>query len=381
MKDFTFYNPTRMEFGKDKEKNIGQFVSEFGYQKVLIIYGSERVKKNGLFEKVITSLDSKNIEFIDIGGVVSNPLLSKVNEAIKLAREKSVDAILAVGGGSVLDTAKAVAAGVKYDGDVWDFFCGKATVQEALPMFSILTLAATGSEMDPYGVVMNDETKEKYTIISPYLYPKVSVINPELMSTVTKDYLAYSAVDIISHCLDSYFTAKYMPELNRTIIENLIKTVMRTTEILLENPNNYDARAEFAWSSSMALNGITFVGGEGYAYDSHMLEHSVSALYDVPHGAGLAVTLPACMKWDSKQNSAPYKRFAKEVFGLIEVDEGIEALESWFKKIGAPTTLEELNIPREAINDIAENALGLVSVFGFTDRLPKKTMIEILELA
>lgn len=196
MKEFTFFNPTRIEFGNGKENNIGQYIDEYGCKTVLVVYGSERIKRNGLFDKVTNSLKESKIEFVEIGGVVSNPLLSKVNEAIAVAKEKKVDAVLGIGGGSVLDSVKAIAAGTRYDGDVWDFYAGKADVQDALPLFAIMTLAATGSEMNPFSVVTNDDTKEKPALHSPFLFPKISVISPELMASVPDNYLAYSAVDI-----------------------------------------------------------------------------------------------------------------------------------------------------------------------------------------
>ncbi|MCP4148127.1 MAG: iron-containing alcohol dehydrogenase [bacterium] len=381
MRNFTFYNPTRIEFGKGKENNIGNYIKEHGYKKVLVLYGSERIKRNGLFERVSNSLKQNDIEFVEVGGVVSNPLLSKVNEAIGVAKESNVDSVLAVGGGSVLDSVKAIAAGAKYEGDVWDFFIGKAVVKDALPLFSIMTLAATGSEMNQYGVVTHDETKEKPIIMSPMLFPKVSVVNPELMATVTKDYLAYSAVDIFAHCLDLYFSAAYLPDFNKALIENILRTVVKTTEILLENAGDYDARAEFAWASTVALNGLTFSGAHGNTYDTHMIEHAMSALFNVAHGAGLAVVLPAWMKWHNAKNPAQYERFAKEVFGVAGVKEGIDKLEAWFKKNGAPVTLEEAKIPGEAISDLADNAYGLAKMWGLGELYSTESIAEILELA
>lgn len=334
-----------------------------------------------MFDRVSSSLKESEIEYIEIGGVVSNPLLSKVYEAIKVAEKHQVDSILAVSGGSVLDSVKTIAAGAKYDGDVWDFYIGKAVIQDALPLFSILTLAATGSEMNQFAVVTNDETKEKPVIMSPQIFPKVSVVNPELMATVAKDYLAYSAVDIFAHCLDLYFTATYLPNFNKALLESILKTVMNTTEILLENEDDYDARAEFAWVSSIALCGLTFSGVAGNSYDTHMIEHAMSALFNVAHGAGLAVVLPAWMKWHNQKNPAQYERFAQEVFCVKGVLEGIHQLEAWFKKIGAPVTLAEANIPRETISNIADNAYGFATLLGINELYPKETIVDILELA
>jgi hypothetical protein len=381
MRDFTFFNPTRIEFGKGKEANIGQYLKEFGANSALILYGSDRVKRNGLLDRVATSLEEQGITFAEMGGVISNPLLSHVRDAIKIAKENSLQAVVAVGGGSVLDSAKTIAAGAKYDGDVWDFFVGKAVVEEAIPVFSVLTLAATGSEMNAYGVVTNDETWQKFAIGSPLLFPKVSVINPELMATVSLEYLAYSAVDIFSHCLDLYFTAGYLPEFNAELIENILKTVMRTTGVLLDNPDEYDARGEFAWASTMALNGNTFVGVEGNTYDTHMIEHAMSALYNVPHGAGLAVVLPAWLKSIKNQIPERFERFATKVFGVENSDAGIARLTEWFSAIGAPVTFAEAGIPADAVDSIAENAFDNAKLWQMDRMYPQERIADILKLA
>ena len=381
MRDFSLFNPTRIEFGKDKENNIGQYVSEYGVKKVLLVYGSNRIKHSGLFDRVAASLAEKRIEFVELGGVVSNPVLSKVNEGIELARKEQVDGVLAVGGGSVLDSVKAIAAGAKYDGDVWDFFVFKAIPSDALPLFSIITLAATGSEMNNGGVVMNEGTKEKFALVGPALFPKVSIINPELQASVGRDYLAYSAADIFAHCLDLYFTASYMPEFTNTHIENILRTVIRTTEALLDNSDDYNARGEFAWAATQALNGSTLAGVEGNSYDTHVVEHAMSALFNIAHGAGLSIVMPAWMKWHKHKNPAQYERFAKEVFNVEGADEGIKQLEAWFRKINTPVTLAEGHIPREAISDLAENAHGLATTWGMGALYTKESIVEILELA
>ena len=216
-----------------------------------------------------------------------------------------------------------------------------------------MTLSATASEMNGNSVVINDETKQKYSIASVLINPKVSVINPELMATVSKEYLAYSAVDVISHCIEVYFTASVHPRFNSRIVESIIKTIMETTEILLENPNDYDARAEFAWAAIQGLNGLTPAGTKDGSFPNHMIEHSLSALFNVAHGAGLAVVIPAWMKWYKEQNISQFKRFAKEIFNSDDENVGIEKLENWFAKIGAPITLAELTIPKNRIEDLA----------------------------
>ena len=371
MENFSFYNPTQIEFGKDKEKNIGKYISKNGIKKVLIVYGSQRVKKDGLFDTVINSLKEHNIDFVDIGGVISNPILSTVKEAIKLAIEKKVEAILSIGGGSVLDSSKAIAVGALYDGDVWDFFTSKEQIKKALPIFDIITLAATGSEMNGYAVVTNEKTKQKFSIWSPLVYPKVSVINPELQKSVSKEYLVYSATDIIAHTIEGYFTAKIQPKYMSRQVENIIKTVIETTEILIKNPDDYSARGEFAWAATNALNGTTTVGTSGFSFPNHLIEHALSALYNVPHGAGLSVVIPAWAKWYYKENEAQFIRFAKEIFGKNTALEGIEALESWFNKIGTPTRLNQFGLDKSNISDIIEN-------LSFQEEFSKEDLEQIL---
>jgi len=381
MNDFTYYNPTKIEFGKNKEENIGQYIKEADISKVLLVYGMGSIKSNGLYEKIIASLEKNNIAYEELDGIVSNPLLSRVYDGVKIAKEQKVEAILAVGGGSVADSAKAIAAGAKYDGDVWDFFINKAQITEALPVFTVMTLAATASEMNGNSVVMNELTQQKYSISSVLVNPVVSVINPELMASVSPEYLAYSAVDIIAHTIEVYFTASVHPKFNSRVVESIIKTVIETTEILLENPNDYDARAEFAWVAIQALNGLTPAGTAGGSFPNHMIEHSLSALYNVAHGAGLAVVIPAWMKWHKEKNIKQYERFAKEIFGATSADKGIELLENWFAKIGAPVTLKDAGIPREGIKALAQNANGTAIVWGMSELYSVETITEILEKA
>ena len=381
MNDFTYYNPTKIEFGREKENNIGQYIKESKIEKVLLVYGTGSIKKNGLYNRIIDSLNANAIEYEELSGVVSNPLLSKVNEGIKIVKENKIQAVLGVGGGSVADSAKAIAVGAKYDGDVWDFFIQKAQITQALPVFTVMTLSATASEMNGNSVVMNDETSQKYSISSVLVNPVVSVINPELMATVSKDYLAYSAVDIIAHSIEVYFTASVHPHFNSRIVESIIKTVMETTTVLLENPADYNARAEFAWVAIQALNGLTPAGTEGGNFPNHMIEHSLSALYNVAHGAGLSIVIPAWMKWYKNQNPTQFKRFAKEIFNEDDSAKGIEKLENWFAEIGSPVSLKDANIPRNGINALAENASETAKMWGMGDVYTKNTIVDILEKA
>lgn len=381
MNPFSFYNPTRIEFGSGKEATIGEHLAASNVSKVLLCYGSERIKNDGLFDVVAHSLAAQGIEFVALGGIVSNPVLSKVREGVELARAHDVGAVLSVGGGSVLDSAKAIAAGARYAGDVWDLFIGEGALTSALPLFAILTLAATGSEMNPYGVVTNEATNEKLSIGNDHTRPKVSILSPARMAGVTRDYLVYSAADIISHLIEVYFTATVQPRLQSRLVESLINTVIDTTQILLDNPADESARGEFAWAATLAQNGLTFSGCAGFSYPNHAIEHSLSALFNVPHGAGLSVVMPAWMKWYQDQNKPQFERFAKSVFGLESAEEGIAALERWFDEIGTPTRLHQLDIAESDLPAIVGNVQINVKAFGIADTYPPHVVTDILKRA
>ena len=380
MFDFTFHNPVKIEFGRGKERNIGLYMREFDAKRTLLIYGSDRIKKDGLFDTVAASLKENGIEFIELGGVVSNPVLSKVYEGIELARKFNADSVLSVGGGSCLDSAKAIAAGALYEGDVWDFFTGKDP-SRALKIFDIITLAATGSEMNSGAVVTNEATKQKFAIHGDVLYPLVSVVNPQLQASVSREYLVYSAADIIAHSIEGYFTASVQPSIINLYIEANIKTVMKTTEILLAGPDNYDARAEFAWAATMALNGLTYVGTHGYSYPNHMLEHAMSAVVNCAHGAGLAVIMPAWMKWYKSRNLSAFERFAHEIFGVNSADEGITAFKTWLSKIGAPVSLKSVGIEGETLEEVVNLAYDYAVNWRKDKLYTKENIKEIFELA
>jgi len=379
MTPFTYHNPTRIEFGPNTEERIGEWLKADGISRVLLVYGTGSIHQNGLYSRVIKSLHDAGVEVSELGGVVSNPILSKVYEGIKQSRAFKAQAILGVGGGSVIDSTKAIAVGVNHDGDVWDFFTGKQTIEAALPVYTIVTLAAAASEMNGNSVITNEATQQKYSIGSPHIYPRLSVVNPELMKTVSKDYLAYSAADIIAHSIETYFTATDHPHFQSRLVESIIKSVIELTERLIEHPEDYDARAEFAWVSSQALNGLTTSGTGGGQWPNHMIEHALSALFNIPHGAGLSIVMPAWMSWHKNKNLPQYERFAKEVFGKNTADEGITSLKRWFGSIGTPISLSQVNIPKEMIPAIAENAHALGMVWGMGESYSVKDIIDILE--
>ena len=380
MFDFTFHNPTKIIFGAGKESLIGSELNAAGITRVLLVHGRNSVIKSGLLDRVLASLKGANIGCTQFGGVVSNPVLSHTREGVALAKRDQVEAILSVGGGSVLDEAKAIAVGALSDSDVWQFFVGKE-VERALPVFTILTIAATGSEMNGNSVVTNAETKQKYNISSPHVYPRVSILNPELTHSVPLNYTAYSAVDAIAHVIEGYFTKQPGTHLQDRLVEGIIKTVIETTDLIMAEPTHAKARASFMWAATLALNGLTPAGIGAYSFPNHMIEHAMSGIYNIPHGAGLSIVMPAWMKWYLPKNPSQFARFAKEIFGLDSGEAGIAALEQWFVAIKSPVRLGEVDIPAADIGTIAENAEGLAKQWGIGDLYPKATIGEILRLA
>jgi len=383
MENFVFYNPTKLVFGKNTVEQIGEYLKKDKIKKVLLLAGGGSIKKNGVYEKVVRSLIENSIEKVEVWGVRANPVVSKVREAIDVARKEKVDAILAVGGGSVIDSGKAVAAGVMYEGDVWDFYQGKATPKDALPLYTILTLSATGTEMNGGTVVTNEELLEKFSFWSVHTFPKVSIVDPEVQYSLPPHQTVNGAVDAISHVMEYYFDGAKRTDLIDRVDESIILTLMETTEALLNDPKDYDARANFALSTTLALNGISGLGHRGGDWSSHAIEHALSALNpEVAHGAGLAVVFPAWMKYVYKANPTKFRRFGRTIFRLKNSTptQAIDALKRWYKKIGAPTTLKELGFKREDIETLTEIAAKTVPM-GKLVKLEKEDIRKILEIA
>ena len=382
MHDFEFYNPTKIIFGKDKENQIGKILKDYGIKKVLLVYGQSSIKRIGLYDRVISSLEENNIQWVEHSGVKPNPVFGHTKEGIEKAKKENTDAVLAVGGGSVIDEGKAIAVGAKSESDIWEYFRRSKEIKDALPVFTILTLAATGSEMNGYAVITNEETQEKLSIFSPLIYPKVSILNPKLTFTVSKEYQAYAAVDVIAHTIEWYFTCTVCPNLENRLVESIVKTVIDTTEKILENPSNYEARAEFMWASTLALNGIARTGYGGGVYVNHMIAHSLGALYDLPHGACLSIVIPAWMWWYKDKNRKQFDRFAKEVFNLQTAEDGIKALKNWFRKVGAPVALQDAKIPSSDIDKISNHVYNTTAKLWGLDKIYTVEKIkEILYLA
>ncbi len=372
MQNFVFYNPTKILFGRGTIPSIGAETAAFS-RNVLLVYGQESIKKNGLYEIVTSSLKQAKISFVDHGGVQSNPTLSHVRQGIALVKEKNLGAVVAVGGGSVLDSAKAIGAGAVVAHDVWKFFTGKKSVKATLPVMTILTLAAAGSEMNSGMVLTNEETNEKFGFGHRLLYPKTSILDPEVTFTVPANYTAYGAIDAISHVLEFYMTTRDpdTPVQDR-LMEGLILNSITSCDRCLKSPCDYNARANLMWTATLALNGLTAAGLGRVGFPMHMIEHSLSALYDVPHGAGLSVVIPGWLRWYSKKNPGRIASLGRHIFpetdkeSLSEIDAADKTIlffQNWFQKTKSPTTLTELGIAKKEIPQIAQNSLRLARIW------------------
>jgi len=362
MLDFQFVNPTKIIFGKNSVDKLGEEVSNYG-KRALLVTGQSSVKASGLYDRAVSLMKDKGIEIHDLTNIRANPLLSDCERGVEICKKNNIDVIVAVGGGSVLDTAKAISVGALDDGDLWDFFINKRTVQKALPVISVMTVAATGSEYDGISVVRNERLHKKFGLVDVHIYPKVSLLDPQLTYTVSPRYTAYGALDIISHVLESYIDGQDSPLLQARFVEGLITTVMESVETVLENPEDYEARAYLMWASSLACCDLFAVGTGGGTIAAHMVECEIGALYDTPHGAGLSVILPAVMRYRLEKYLPTTARFAEKImkverkWHMSDTDiaiEGIEAFRKWLKKVGNPITLKELGVKKEDLENIAE---------------------------
>lgn len=356
MENFSFYSPTYFEFGKDTENRAGELVKQFGGTKALLHYGGGSIKKSGLYDRVSASLTEAGISFVELGGVKPNPRSGLVREGIAKCKKENVDFILAVGGGSVIDSAKAIAAGTCYEGDFLDFYRGGAKITEALPVGTVLTIAAAGSEGSPNSVITDEETLVKKGTKSDWLRPKFSILNPALTCSLPPYQTAAGATDIMSHICERYFSNTAEVEVTDRLCEGLLKTMIHETPRVMREPDNYDARANIMWAAMLAHNNVCGVGRE-QDWASHHIEHELSALYDVTHGAGLAVITPLWMRHALEVNPDKLLLFATRVWDIPLCEEnpretiikGIEAFERFLRDIGMPSTFEEIGAKREDI--------------------------------
>ncbi len=386
MQNFIFENPTRILFGQGTIARIGQETKRFG-EKVLLVYGKGSIKRNGIYEQVHASLREAGMDILELGGVKSNPVLSLALKGIEIAKKQNIEMVLAVGGGSVIDTAKTIAAGVMADHDVWDFFTREKNIQDALPVLTVLTISASASEMNAAAVITREEEAKKYSARSPFLQPKTSVLDPTVLYSLTPAYTAYSAVDAITHALEGYFNNAEFEDstLQDRIVEGLMKTIMENTEVVLKNPKDYNGRANMMWAVTLAFNGLTTAGMGAVSFPAHMISHALSALCDTPHGAALSIVLPGWMTYTLAHDPRKYARLAREVFSVREKDngkaaaEGVRVLKSWFASIGAPTSFRQGGIPETDIDRLSGNAFGLAQTWGLKD-YTKDVISSILNL-
>jgi alcohol dehydrogenase YqhD (iron-dependent ADH family) len=386
MLNFVFDNKTRIVFGKETEHEVGQYVKEYG-SKVLLHYGGGSIKKFGLYDSVVKSLEAEGIDFVELGGVLPNPRLSLVQEGIELCRKEKVDFILAVGGGSVIDSAKAIALGVFDDGDVWDFYLTGKRPTKVLPIGTVLTIPAAGSEASTATVITNEETQLKIGYGDLSLRPKFSILNPEITYTLPDFQSACGAVDMFGHVIERYFTNTTNVELTDRLCESVMKTVVSNAPKVLENNKDYNARAEIMWAGVLAHNDLVGMGRES-DWASHGIEHEISAIYDIAHGAGLAMIYPAWMKYVYQHDVARFALFGREVFGLKgdkDSDlalEAIFALEAFYKSIGMPTRMSDMDIDGSRIEEMADKATkGDTRTLGSFVKLNKEDIINIYKLA
>jgi alcohol dehydrogenase YqhD (iron-dependent ADH family) len=389
MENFTFYSPTYFVFGKEEENNTGKYVKRFGGSKVLIHFGGGSVVRSGLLDRVKASLKAEGVDYVELGGVKPNPRSGLVYEGIDLCRKEKVDFVLAVGGGSAIDSAKAIAAGAVYDGDFWDYYQGKP-VDKALPIGTVLTIAAAGSEGSPDSVITNENGMHKRGASGEAYRPAFSILNPALTQTLPPYQTACGITDIMAHLFERYFTTTKEVEVTDRMIEGLLLTMIHESPRVIEDPDNYQARANIMWAGMMAHNNSCGVG-RVQDWASHDIEHELSAVYDCAHGAGLAVVFPAWMTYNMKHDVNRFAQLAVRVWGC-QMDfanpentakEGIKALKQFLKSIGMPSNFEELGAKEEDIEKMAHNACygdGREGTLGGFAKLNEKDVANIYRL-
>ena len=391
MQNFEYYAPTKVVFGKGTQKQAGELVKSCGGKKVLVHYGSKSAKKSGLLDEILESLDGAGLSWVTLGGVVPNPRLSKVYEGIELCRKEGVDFILAVGGGSVIDSAKAIGYGVAEGGDVWDFYSRKRTAVSCLPVGAVLTIAAAGSEMSNSSVITNEDGWLKRGYNNDVCRCRFAIMNPELTYTLPAYQTACGCVDIMMHTMERYFTKETHTQMTDGIGEALLRTVMHNAGILMEEPENYNARAEVMWAGSLSHNGLTGCGTEG-DWACHQLEHELGGMFDVAHGAGLAAIWGSWARYVYREKPERFAQFAVNVCGApndfsdpeATALEGIRAMERFYHSIGMPVSLKELGVnpTEEQIREMAHKCgfMGKRTVGAFKV-LKEEDMAKIYRLA
>ncbi|MBQ6918745.1 MAG: iron-containing alcohol dehydrogenase [Synergistaceae bacterium] len=387
MQNFMWHNPTAVIFGKDTVKDLAPRLKADGVKGVLLVFGGKGTFKSGAYAQTTDMLNAAGITFAEVNDIKANPLVDKVRDGIARVKAGGIDAIMPVGGGSVFDTAKAIAAGSCYSGDVWDFFIGKEKITKAMPIYGVLTASASSSEVNNIAVVSNPDSELKVSIMSNALYPKVSVIDPSFQFTLPQKQTIYGGVDIIAHVLERLLDGQEGSEVIDAQGYAIIRTMMRVIPELIENPKDYDLRAEYATAGMIAHSGFLSMGRKVRGdFSSHRMGHSLSVLHGVTHGASLSVVMLAWARYLYEENPVPFARLGEEVFDIFDGSdeekalEAIDALEDFFRDINTPTSLRELGIKEDEIEKIAENASRGES-FGVLSTLEPEDVLEIFKLA
>jgi alcohol dehydrogenase YqhD (iron-dependent ADH family) len=388
VKNFQFQNPTRILFGRGYEEKVGEQVAKYS-KNILLHFGGGSIKASGLYDRVADSLKKAGVNWVELGGVQPNPRLSLVHEGVRLCKEHNLGLILAVGGGSVIDSAKAIAMGAVIDGDVWDIFIGKSTPVNALPVGTILTIPAAGSEASTASVITNEDGWLKRGFNSEVIYPRFSILNPELAFSLPKFQVACGVTDIMAHLMERYFTNITHVELTDRLLEATMKTLISQVPLVMKNPQDYDAWSELMWAGTIAHNNLLDTGRVG-DWASHDIEHEVSGIYDIAHGAGLAVIFPAWMKYVLDHDLNRFVQWSVRVWN-VEMDvfnpeavarAGIEKMEEFFHSLGLGTRLSDLNIPADRIDEMADKCTGgNTHTVGNFVKLDRNAVREILLLA
>ena len=385
MKDFIYNIPTKVYFGRDQLSHLGEELKSFG-NKVLLTYGGGSIKKSGLYSRIVEEINKAGLELYELNGIEPNPRVTSVARGADLCKEHDIDVILAVGGGSVIDASKFMAAGRYYDGDYWDFHGKKVPIEKALPLVTVLTLAATGSEMDTGGVITNPVTHEKIGRQADVLRPKVSFLDPTLTYTVSRYQTACGSADILSHLMETYFSREPGMYLTDSVLVGLMKTVIRYAPVACEEPTNYEARANLMWASSWAINGFTRIDKGPNPWSCHPIEHELSAFYDITHGLGLAIVTPRWMR--HFLNKDTLERFVQFGIEVWEIDynlpkkeialEAIRCLEDFlFKDLALTDNLSDLGIDDESFEIMAERVSNYSGAARFQD-MSKQDVLDIL---
>ena len=387
MNSFVYDIPTKVYFGENQLGHLGEELSKYG-KKVLMTYGGGSIKKSGLYDKVVAEIKKAGLELFELSGIEPNPRVSSVNAGAKICKEEGIDVLLAVGGGSVIDCTKYIGAATYYDGDAWDILEQKTDVTKCLPVLDILTLAATGSEMDCGGVISNPETKDKIGLMFPVMQPKVSFLDPTLTYTVSQYQTACGSSDMLSHIIEVYFNMNKDLYMLDTVMEGLMKTIIKYTPIAMKEPDNYEARANLMWASSWAINGFVN-GGKQQAWSCHPIEHEVSAIYDITHGLGLAILTPRWMEYCLDEITvSKYYQFGCNVFGLdpkmepMEVaKKSIELLSDFlYNTLGLKSTFTELGIYDKNFEIMAEKSVEIGGLKYAFKPLTKEDVVKIFEM-